>query len=335
METKSRVIRLCELEAGRSGDCFVLLAAKDMAKTRDGKPYYRVSFRDAVRTATAMVWSDSNWFSECDEKWQVGAFYKVRCRYSETSYGPQLDIDRIRDVVEDDCTEGFDPFDFFQSTRFDVDVMFQELLELAETEISDLALRQLAVELLTDHADAIKHIPAATRNHHAFAGGYLEHVLSMTRTAVFLADKYREHYPQMKPPLSKSLVVAGAVLHDIGKLLELDVQPQGAEYSARGRLIGHILLGRDLVREKAATIEQLDAETLLRLEHIIVSHQNLPEWGSPIAPHTPEALLVHFADDIDAKFFMMAAHLADESERADEFTSRNNPLGRRIFRGLK
>ena len=96
----------------------------------------------------------------------------------------------------------------------------------------------------------------------------------------------------MRPPLDKSLVVAGAVLHDIGKLIELDAQPQGAAYSARGKLIGHILLGRDMVRDKASEIDGLDSEQLLRLEHIIISHQNLPEWGSPIAPHTPEALLV-------------------------------------------
>lgn len=330
----SSVLKLSELEPGQTGDCFALLVGKDRSKTRDGKPYYRVSFRDAARTATAMVWSDSAWFADCDEKWQTGQFYKIRCKYSETQYGPQIDIDRIRDVQEDDAADGFDPGDFYLSTRFDIDEMYAELQATIEQQISDLPLRRLVSELLEDNRDAICRIPAATRFHHAFIGGFLEHVLSVTRTVVYLADKYRDYYPRMQPPLSKSLAVAGAVLHDIGKLIELDFQPQGSGYSARGKLIGHILLGRDLVREKAATIPDMDEEILLRLEHIIVAHQNLPEWGSPVAPHTPEALLVYFADDVDAKFHMMALALMDEPQEDEQFTPRDNPLRRGIFRGL-
>lgn len=129
-------------------------------------------------------------------------------------------------------------------------------------------------------------------------------------------------------------MVCGAVLHDIGKLRELSVQAHGADYTAEGRLIGHILLGRDLVRDYAAKFPDLIPETRLRLEHIVVSHQNLPEWGSPIAPHTPEALLVHYADDIDAKFQMVASALGEKLPEDAEFTSRNNPLRRSIFRGF-
>jgi 3'-5' exoribonuclease len=194
-------------------------------------------------------------------------------------------------------------------------------------------LRTLVVSLLTEHHDTLLILPAATRNHHAFRGGFLEHVLSVTRTAVHLADKYRHDYPQLDPPLSKCLVVAGAILHDVGKLRELAPGPAGANYTPAGRLVGHILLGRDLVREAAREIDGFDPEILLRLEHIIVSHQNLPEWGSPVAPHTPEALLVHYADDVDAKFQMMAAALAEKPLEGDPFTSRNNPLRRAIYRG--
>ncbi|MGH7127638.1 MAG: HD domain-containing protein, partial [Planctomycetaceae bacterium] len=210
-------------------------------------------------------------------------------------------------------------------------------LRLAQEHVTDGPLRRLVVELLEEHREQLCRIPAAARNHHAFSGGYLEHVLSVTKTAVYLAEKYAAHYPRMNPPLSKPLVVAGAILHDIGKLLELDARPQGTDYTPRGRLIGHILLGRDLVRDKAAEIPDFDPEWLLRLEHIIVSHQNLPEWGSPIPPHTPEALLVHNADDIDAKFHMMAFALDEETADDDEpeFTSRSNALKRSIFRGLR
>jgi len=334
MGKSANIVRLRELEPEQIADCFALLAGKERAKTRDGKPYYRVTFSDAQRTATAMVWSDSTWFADCDEKWRAGEFYKLRCRYSETQYGPQIELDRVREVVGNDTADGFDPTEFFRSTRFDVETMFSELTGIAEKEISDVPLRQLVLGLLEEHAEKIQRIPAASRNHHAFSGGYLEHVLSVTRTARYLAEKYREYYPRMQPPLSTSLVVAGAILHDIGKLVELDPQPQGAEYTPPGRLIGHILLGRDLVRDRAKDIDEMDAEILLRLEHIIVSHQNLPEWGSPVAPHTPEALLVYFADDVDAKFNMMAGALEEETADDEIFTGRNNALRRSIFRGF-
>ena len=330
-----RVVRLSEMEVGQTGDCFALLSAKERGLTRDGKPYFRVEFRDARRAATAMIWSDSGHFADCEAHWQVGHFYKIRCKYLENQYGPQLDLDRVRPVEAGDAADGFDPAEFYRASRFDVDRMFAELVGIAESEISDGPLRQLTAGLLREFKEQIKQMPAASRNHHAFRGGFLEHVLSVTRTAVFLADKYSAYYRRMQPPLSKSLVVAGAILHDIGKLQELDLRPQGADYSARGRLIGHILLGRDLVRERAAAIPEFDPEILLRLEHIIVAHQNLPEWGSPVSPHTPEALLVYFADDLDAKFFMMAAALEDEPDEGGEFTSRNNALRRQVFRGLR
>ncbi len=153
----------------------------------------------------------------------------------------------------------------------------------------------------------------------------------MTRTCVYLAEKYDAYYPDLEPPLNKDLVVAGAILHDIGKLRELDQQPQGTEYTAEGNLIGHILQGRDMVRE-AAGRHGLTPETLLRLEHIIVSHQRLPEWGSPKPPMTPEALIVHYADDLDAKLHMMVVGLRDDTT-AGAMTSSRNALRLRLYRG--
>ena len=108
----------------------------------------------------------------------------------------------------------------------------------------------------------------------------------MTRTCIYLAEKYADYYPDMRPPLDVGLVIAGAILHDIGKLREIEWQPEGAAYTAPGRLVGHILQGRDIVRE-AARQHPLDGDLLLRLEHIIIAHQRLPEWGSPKPPMTP------------------------------------------------
>jgi 3'-5' exoribonuclease len=335
MPVEMRICKLTDLKPGAQADCFVLLSAKDRATTRDGKPYYRVTFRDAGRSAVAMVWSDSPWFEGCDGSWKVGSCYKLRCRYVESSYGPQLELERLRPVEEADRRDGFDETGLVKSTRFNVETMFAELLTIAREKIEAEPLRRLVVGILEEHAEAIKRGPAAQKNHHAYVGGYLEHVLSVTRNALFLAEKYALDYSNMQPPLSKSLVVAGAILHDVGKLIELEFHMEGSRRTPEGELIGHILLGRDVVRERGKDVPGLDRETLLRLEHIIVAHQNLPEWGSPIAPHTPEALLVYFADDVDAKFHMLAASLETDAADDEEFTPRDNPLRRSIFRGLR
>jgi 3'-5' exoribonuclease len=335
MPAEPRIYKLSELKPGAQADCFVLLSAKDRATTRDGKPYYRVTFRDAARSAVVMVWSDSPWFEGCDGAWKIGSCYKLRCRYVESSYGAQLELERLRLVEEADRRDGFDETLLVKSTRFDIAAMSSELLSIAQTRIEPEPLRRLVVGILEEHADAIKRAPAAKQNHHAYAGGFLEHVLSVTKNALFFADKYAADYPNMQPPLNKSLVIAGAILHDIGKLIELEFRMDGTRRTAEGELIGHILLGRDMVRELGQKIPDLDRETLLRLEHVIVAHQNLPEWGSPIAPHTPEALLVYFADDVDAKFHMLAGSLEGDFTSDEEFTPRDNALRRSIFRGLR
>jgi 3'-5' exoribonuclease len=156
-------------------------------------------------------------------------------------------------------------------------------------------------------------------------------VLNVTRTCCHLADKYAELYPDLKPPLRKDLIIAGAVLHDIGKLRELDVGPSGADYTPAGCLVGHVLQGRDILREAAAG-RAIDAETLLRLEHVIIAHQRLPEWGAPKPPMTPEALIVHYADDLDAKLQMMVSALEDDAAEGP-LTSKRNALFQQFYRG--
>jgi 3'-5' exoribonuclease len=209
--------------------------------------------------------------------------------------------------------------------------MFEELVAIARERIDNVALRGLVLDLLEENHAELLYLPAATRNHHAFVGGWLEHVLSVTRTCVLLAEKYDAYYPDLKPRLDKGLVVAGGILHDIGKLREIRQEPQGAVYTAEGTLIGHMLQGRDMVRE-AAVGRGLSAEMLLRLEHVVISHQRLPEWGSPKPPMTPEALIVHYADDLDAKYQMMYTALRDDATPGP-LTSKKNTMYQQVYRG--
>ncbi len=335
-EASSQIVKLSELANGEEGDFFALLAEKQTLTTKEGKPYYRVTFRDADREVSFPIWSDSPLADDCQNSWTVGEFYKIRALYRETNYGPQLDIRLIRAIEPADKEDGFTPAMCQPSSRFDPEEMFADILSLAEEAIEDEPLRTLVERILDENRDLLLSWPAAVRNHHAFAGGFLEHVRLVTQNAYLLAKQYAEAYPDMSPPLNVGVAVAGAILHDIGKLRELRTTPGGAEYTASGNLIGHILQGRDIVRETAATLAEEDApvdeELLLRLEHVIVSHQRLPEWGSPKQPMTPEALIVHFADDCDAKFQMMLNILAEDATDGP-LTSRRNVLGHQVYRG--
>ena len=181
-----------------------------------------------------------------------------------------MEIRKIRETIDADAADGFDPTFCLARSRFDPQQMFAELLAIARQHIGNAALRKLVESLLTANRETLLVHPAARRNHHAYIGGLLEHTLSVARTCVFLADKYADYYPEMKPPLDKDLVVAGGILHDIGKLREMQQRPEGAAHTAEGSLIGHILIGRDMVRDAAAAMKgepKLDADTLLRLEH--------------------------------------------------------------------
>ncbi len=326
------IVRLSEMEPDQEGDLFVLLSGKEELLTRQGKPYLRVTFRDARREVSFPIWDNSPWAAECRERWTVGTFYKVRAVYRQTTYGPQLEIQSIREATEADAADGFDPWMCVAQSRFPPEQMFEELCRIVRAKIAAGPLRQTVEWLLTMHRGKLLAYPAARRHHHAFAAGLLEHVLSVTQNCVWLAEKYAEKYTDMKPPLDQGLVVAGAVLHDIGKLEELEPQPTDTVYTAAGAMLGHLLLGQDMVREAAAKAG-LDAETLLRLEHIIIAHQRLPEWGSPKPPMTPEALIVHYADDLDAKFEMMYSILRDD-KTPGPLTSDKNLLRQRVYRGV-
>jgi len=330
-ELPGTTVPLSELVPGQDADFFALLSSKEQLTTKDGKPYFKVAFRDAGREVSFPIWSDSPLAVPCRDEWTVGDFFKIRAVYRETSYGPQLDIQKIRTVVNEDRDDGFDPAICVASTRFDVDEMFAELTELVEETIRDADVAALVISLLRSNEEIIKTLPAATHNHHAHRGGFLEHVLSVTKTCAYFAEKYAAMYPDLNPPLDGDLVVAGGALHDIGKIRELSATPVGAEYTAAGTLIGHVLQGRDMLREAAAECS-IDPEKLLRLEHVIVAHQRLPEWGAPKPPMTPEALLVHYADDADAKLQMMVAALVEDAGEGP-VTSSRNARRQRLYRG--
>lgn len=331
---KLPLVRLCELQPGQTADCFAQLVEKVRGSTRDGKPFYTCRFRDAHRTATVMIWADSALFDDCVRVWQVGDFFKVRGTFGEHDrYGPQIDAEQVRPVEDRDRAEGFTELDFLERSRHDPDVLFAELDALVVGELRDPALRQLTQNLLHGHAAALKLLPGSARHYYPFAGGWLEHTLHVTRNCLLLADEYIRRFPDLKPPLNRDLVVAAAVLHDLGRLKELEpVRPgQPARTTVEGELFGHLLLGHDLIREAAKAVPDLNAELLGLLLHVVQAHLRLPEWGSPRLPCIPEVLIVHHADDLDAKFEMYARCLTRDAGEGP-FTERDPVLGRPLLK---
>jgi len=326
------LLKLHDLEPGQLADCFAQLAERSRGQTRDGKPFFTCRFRDARRTASVMVWADSPTYAACETDWKPGAFFKLRAVFGEHErYGPQLDLKNIRPATDDDKADGFDPTAFAEASRFDRPVMLAELRTLTQKHIADEPLRRLILSLLDRHADALLNLPGSPRHYHPFAGGWLEHTLNVTQTCLLLADKYIPHYPELRPPLNRDLLVAGAVLHDFGRVLELDngVPPQP---TVAGRLIGHLFLGRDLVRDAAREQSDVNPQLLQLLEHLLVSYLNLPEWGSPRLPLIPESLILHHADDLDAKLEMYVRCLTRDTADGP-FTERDPVLNRQLFKG--
>ena len=332
---KPTVAKLHDLVPHRAADFFALLADKTRGTTRDGKPFYTCRFRDRRRSAEAKVWADAPLFADCDQFWTAGHFYKLRAVFSEHErYGPQLDLHQVREVRPEDAADGFAETDFVDRSRFDSAAMFADLRGLAAAEVRYAPLRGLVLAVLDQHAEAVQVLPADPRRFFPFPGGWLEHTLSVARSCLHLADKYLAHYPELVPPLNRDLIVAGAVLHEIGRVGELAAGGPGQppEPTVAGHLFGHQILGRDLVREAARGVPDLHPELLALLEHLLLSYLTRPEWGSVRLPAIPEVLILHHADDLDAKLETYVRCLVRDAA-VGPFTDRDPVVGKPLLKG--
>ncbi len=318
------IVALSQMENNQEADIFALLTEKELHQTKEGKPYLKVAFRDSFREVRFPVWSDSAIYKEF-RPLKPGTFCKLRATYRMSNYGPQLDIRRLRPVNEEDKKDGFDPGLLRPASPFPLEGMFDDILEITARHIGKNPLHGLVVKIFKENRDAIMIGVASRHHHHCFCGGLLEHTLSVTKIALRLVEHYHEMYPETKKEISKPLVVAGAILHDIGKVREFAHDAASPHHSTEGELIGHMLLGRDMVRDAA---RELNTPTPLRthLEHIIVSHQRHADWGAPKPPMSMEAMIVHHADSCDAVIGCFRNAFTQEDAES-ELTSKKNSLG--------
>lgn len=332
--TQTALVRLSDLTDGLEAECFAALVKKVRGTTYKNEQFLRCYFRDKRVILEAPLWADSRWLKQA-EGWPEGTAYRLHVRTTlKSRYGLQLEILNIRPAGPEDEVDGFDFFDLVESSDRSPQELLRTLHDCIDRYIEDPYIKPLVLRILETHGEAFKRIQAAANFHHSYTGGLLEHVWSMTRISGFVADHYSKYYTRLNPPLNKSVIVAAAILHDIGKIRELEYHPVEAKYTKQGSLIGHVLMGRDMIREIAQEIDGFPEETLLMLEHAVLAHHGRKEFGAPILPQTIEALIVSFVDDLDAKVNMVARELL----RADgdgEFTDKVFGLdNRRIYRGV-
>jgi 3'-5' exoribonuclease len=297
-----------------------LVQSKERKLTSNGAAYLDLSLQDTSGVISAKLWD----YSERTTP-PFGADDIVQVEGHVESYRgtPQL---RIRKITL--CPPGEpDLLDYLPRTRRDPEEMYAALLERVGR-MSQGPLRALLLSILEDPtlAEKYKLAPAAMSYHHAFLGGLLEHVSSL----IGLADGVADHYPWLR----RDLILAGLVLHDIGKIEELDFK-RGFRYSTRGQLIGHITMALEMVQNKIQQIPDFPAPLKDELEHIIISHHGKLEFGSPKEPMFAEAMVVSFLDEMDSKMEAVRAQYAADHDRPGDWTARNPALKRELLKPPK
>jgi 3'-5' exoribonuclease len=315
---------ISSLKEGDTVQQFFLVRQAESRTDKTGKPYLSLVLGDKSGTIVSKVWSDI--LKRFPGPFAVGDFVGVKGQVD--SYKQELQITvKYLETEESIRARGgdlsaFDPELLLQATPYDREALWQELQHLAETQISP-PLQALVLKVMGLYREELMVCPAALRYHHPYLGGLLEHTWFVTRHALASLAIY--------PELNRDLVLAGAMLHDLGKIKEL-ANPPAPERTVPGHLLGHIVLGWEMVRAAAQGLEFPDPTLLVQLEHIILSHHGSMEFGSPILPKTREALLVNFLDDLDAKLKMMSQHLEGDTGEG-EFTSYNRALQRDLYKG--
>lgn len=295
---------------------FFLVCSKETRFKKSGEPYLLLSLGDRTGEVEARMWDNI----EAAPAFERDDFLKVKAIVQIFRNRPQLTVQKLRRLEEREVELA----DFFPTAERDVEEMFSELAGMvADTGNSHLRALLQAVLADPEIAAGLKRAPAAKTLHHAYLGGLLEHVLSLCRLARLVAAHYAG--------LDRDLLIAGAVLHDLGKTRELDYR-RSISYSTEGQLLGHIVLALSMVEEKLKALPDFPAPLRVLIEHLIVSHHGEYAFGSPRLPMFPEALVFHYLDDLDSKVNSMAAQLAGDALLAGEWTGRNLSLGRPLLK---
>lgn len=315
--------KITELVGGGQIDQVFLATRKQLRPNRNGQLYLQVELADRSGAITGRMWNASD---DDFEAFDEGDFVRVEGTVQLYSGALQIIVTAVGRVDP----RSVDESEFRVLSTADVDRLTAELTRFLAT-IRAEPLRNLVEAVLAD-ADlmaAFARSPAGVKQHHAYAGGLLEHVVNLLHLADLVAPRY--------PEVDRDLLLTGVLLHDIGKTLELESE-RGFSYTDAGQLLGHVLLGLELVDEKIREVEQrtgreFEQETAIRIKHMIASHHGEYAFGAPKLPMTLEAIALHHLDQLDARMAGTLQLMQNEAALDGGWTQYHANLGRKFFKG--
>ena len=302
-----------EVEANRVISTSFLVHSKEIRQKKGGELYLSLLLGDRTGELDAKMWDN---VAEIIDGFERDDFVKVKGLIQVFHNRPQLTIHKMRRM---DASE-IEPSDYFPCSRRDPAEMWAELRGIVAG-FTNPYLKALLDAVLDDEeiASRYRRAPAAKQIHHAFLGGLLEHVLSLCTLARMTAQHYKN--------IDLDLLLTGVVLHDVGKIYELNYE-RGFSYSSEGQLLGHIAIGVRILAEKVRGIPDFPNALRCLVEHMVLSHHGQLEFGSPKLPQFPEALLLHYIDDMDSKMECMRAMIDNDRQVEGCFTTFSHALER-------
>lgn len=308
---------ITDIKAGDLIDDIFVLSEKNLARKKDGNNFLNVTLSDKTGTIKGVVWDNVDRITAGVTS---GDFVHIKGNVNEYKKALQLVIKNMGVF----SAHEIDPADFLPMTPRNIEGMFERLMKITAS-VKSAYLKQLIQAFWNDKefVREFKIAPAAKKMHHAYIGGLLEHTLSM----VSLAEKIAGHYGG----IDRDLLMAGAMLHDIGKTKEFEYQFR-IDYTDQGRLLNHIVIGIEMIDEKLSEIKDFPEEKMLLLKHMIVSHHGTREFGSPEPPKTIEAVMLNYIDEIDSKVNGIRNFMAKEDPN-EPWTSYHRLLERHFYKG--
>src|SRR5208337_4669145 len=297
-----------------------VVASKQVKAKKNGEPYLALTLADRTGQIEAKMWDNVEEFIDVFEQED---FLKIKGLVNKYKNRFQLTIHKLRRMEEAEI----DFTDYLPKTTKDIGELWRTLTEFVAA-FENPQLKALVELFMADAeiAERYRNAPAAKTLHHAYIGGLLDHVVSLFRSCDLLCRNY--------PQVNRDLLLTGAFLHDIGKLQELTYN-RSFSYTTRGQLLGHMIIELEMLQGKLAKLPDFPEGLKTLLEHMIISHHGQYDFGSPKLPMFPEALMLHYLDDLDSKMEAMRAHFDRESELEGPWTSYNASLGRPLLDSRK
>jgi 3'-5' exoribonuclease len=293
-----------------------VVASKQIKPKKSGEPYLALTLGDRSGQLEAKMWDN---VEEVLEAFDQDDYIKVKGLINKYKNRFQLTIHKLRKLGESEV----DFADYLPKTTKNIDELWQTLAGFVAS-FQNAHLKALLEAFMDDPeiAAAYRSAPAAKSLHHAYIGGLLDHVVSLFRSC----DLACKNYPQ----INRDLLLTGAFLHDIGKIHELTYN-RSFSYTTKGQLLGHMVIELEMLQAKIALVPGFPEPLKTVLEHLIISHHGQYEFGSPKLPMFPEALMLHYLDDLDSKMEAMRAHFEREADLESPWTSYNASLGRPLL----